>query len=209
MDNLNTMGTILMLNGASSSGKTTLLRLLQDRLAEPYLEAGIDKFIWMLPERYLDVPYWHEIFEYRWYEQDGQRRLEICAGPQGKTLFSGMHQAIAALARSGSNILADHVLIEPEWVAECARLFTGLPAYLIGIRCSLEILEEREARRKDRTLGQARAYHEKVHAHGLYDLEVDTGSDQPETCARQIIDFLEANPVPRAFPALRLSSLIK
>jgi len=43
-------GTIILLNGTSSSGKTTLLRLLQDRLAEPYLEAGIDKFIWMLPK---------------------------------------------------------------------------------------------------------------------------------------------------------------
>ena len=197
------MGTILILNGASSSGKTTLLRLLQNQLAEPYLEAGIDKFIWMLPKRYLDVPHWHEIFEYRWHEQAGERRLEICAGPQGKVLFSGMHQAIAALAWGGNNVLADHVLIEPEWVAECARLFAGLPAYLIGIRCSLEILEERERAREDRTLGQARAYHEKVHAHALYDLEVDTGRDDPGTCARQIIDFLAAGPAPRAFPALR------
>ncbi len=195
------MGTILILNGASSSGKTTLLRLLQNQLAEPYLEAGIDKFIWMLPKRYLDAPDWHKIFEYHWYEQDGQPKLEICAGPQGKVLFSGMHQAIAALAKSGNNVLADHVLIEPEWVAECARLFSGLPAYLIGVRCPIEILEERERARKDRTLGQARAYHEKVHTHGIYDLEVDTGRDGPETCARQVLDFLAARPAPRAFPA--------
>ncbi len=196
------MGTILILNGASSSGKTTLLRLLQDQLVEPYLEVGIDKFIWMLPKRYLEVPHWHEIFEYHWVEQAGRRRLEVCAGPQGKVLFSGMHQAIATLARSGCNVLADHVLIEPEWVAECARLFSGLPAYLIGVRCSLEVLEERERARKDRTLGQARAYHEKVHAHGLYDLEVNTGIDDPDTCAQQVIDFLASKPVPRAFPAL-------
>ncbi len=196
------MGTILILNGASSSGKTTLLRLLQDQLVEPYLEAGIDKFIWMLPSRYLYAPHWHEIFEYHWVEQAGGRRLEICAGPQGKVLFSGMHQAIATLARSGSNVLADHVLIEPEWVAECARLFSGLPAFLIGVRCSLEVLEERERARKDRTVGEARAYHEKVHAHGLYDLEVNTGIDDPEPCAQQVIDFLASKPSPRAFPAL-------
>jgi chloramphenicol 3-O phosphotransferase len=96
------------------------------------------------------------------------------------------------------------VLIEPEWVAECTRLFAGLPAYLIGIRCSLEILEQRERKRKDRTLVQARAYQEKVHTHGLYDLEVDTGKDDPETCAQQVIDFLASKPAPRAFPALAL-----
>jgi energy-coupling factor transporter ATP-binding protein EcfA2 len=46
-------GKIVILNGASSSGKTTLLKLLQERLEQPYLNAGIDKFIWMLPERWL------------------------------------------------------------------------------------------------------------------------------------------------------------
>ena len=54
-------GTIVILNGASSSGKTTLLKLLQERLEEPYLNAGIDKFIWMLPERWLERPLWDDV----------------------------------------------------------------------------------------------------------------------------------------------------
>jgi chloramphenicol 3-O-phosphotransferase len=49
-------GTIIFLNGASSSGKTNILRALQEILEESYLDAVIDKFIWMLPERYLERP---------------------------------------------------------------------------------------------------------------------------------------------------------
>jgi len=51
-----TYGKIVIINGTSSSGKTSIVHALQNILLEPYLEAGIDKLIWMLPERYLDRP---------------------------------------------------------------------------------------------------------------------------------------------------------
>jgi chloramphenicol 3-O phosphotransferase len=41
------LGKVIILNGASSSGKTSILTKLQTLLDEPYLNAGIDKFIWM------------------------------------------------------------------------------------------------------------------------------------------------------------------
>ena len=69
--------------------------------------------------------------------------------------------------------MTDHVLAEPAWVQECARLFAGLPALFVGIRCPLEVLEQREKERRDRTLGQAWAQFDLVHAHGMYDLETD------------------------------------
>jgi len=184
-------GTILILNGASSSGKTCILEALQTLLAEPYLNAGIDKFIWMLPERYLDRPLWDDVLG---------RATE--AGDLGHRLFSGMHRAIATLSRAGLNVVADHVLVEPAWVRECTALFADLPAYLIGIRCPLEVLEQRERRRKDRTLGQARLQFERVHAHGVYDLEVDTSLNSPEECVRLIQEHIQHYP-PQAFRQLR------
>jgi chloramphenicol 3-O-phosphotransferase len=38
-------GMIILLNGASSSGKTSILKDLQDILEEPYVDAGLDKFL--------------------------------------------------------------------------------------------------------------------------------------------------------------------
>jgi len=184
-------GTILILNGASSSGKTSLLRALQGLLEEPFLDAGIDKFIWMLPKRYLDRPLWDEVLG-----------LNVRAGPAGHRLFSGMHHAIAALSRAGNHVLADHVLVEPRWVGECAALFAPLPAYLIGLRCPLDVLEQREKQRKDRTWGQAREQFDVVHVHVVYDLEVDTSLHSPEECAEQVRDMLQAGKPPQAFRRL-------
>ena len=184
-------GTIIILNGTSSSGKTSILRALQGMLEEPYLEAGIDKFIWMMPERYLERPLWDEVLG-----------LAVKAGAAGHTLVSGMHHAIAALSRAGNNVLADHVLVEPAWVQECAGLLADLPAYLIGIHCPLEVLEQREKSRKNRTLGQARAEFCVIHAHGDYYMMFYTSILSVEECARQIVRRVQGGP-PEALRRLK------
>lgn len=185
-------GVILLINGASSSGKTSLAHTLQDRLPEPYLEAGIDKFIFMLAERYLERPLWDDILG-----------LADHAGAHGHALINGMHQAICALSRAGLPVIADHVLVEPAWLQECARLFSELPAYFIGVYCPLEVLEARERSRKNRTLGQALLQYPRVHAHGVYDLEVDTSQGTPEELATQFETCLNRGTPPQAFRLLR------
>ena len=151
---------------------------------------GIDRFIWMLPKRYLDRPLWDDVL--------GKADH---AGPAGRILFSGMHHAIATAAQSGNNILADHVLVEKDWVDECASLFADMPAYLIGIQCPLVVLEQRERDRKDRTLGQARAQFEVVHKYTIYDLEIDTSRLSIEECAQRVIERMQSPP--SAFKHLR------
>jgi chloramphenicol 3-O phosphotransferase len=187
-------GKIIILNGTSSSGKTSIVRALQDRLTEPYLEAGLDKFIWMLPRRYLDRPLWDDVLG-----------LAVTAGAAGHWLVAGMHRTMAALSETGIHLIADHVLVEPAWLEDCARLFSDPPALLVGVRCPLEVLEEREQARKDRTLGQARAQFGAVHAHGVYDVEVDTSVSTPEECAEQILAWMEKGEMPSALR--RLSGL--
>jgi chloramphenicol 3-O phosphotransferase len=63
MNSLNKLppGTIIFLNGTSSSGKTSLLKAIQNSFEEPLLDVGLDKFIWMLPERYLEQPLWNDV----------------------------------------------------------------------------------------------------------------------------------------------------
>jgi chloramphenicol 3-O phosphotransferase len=184
-------GTIIILNGTSSSGKTSLLHGLQNALAETYLEFGLDKFLWMLPKRYLDQPLWDDVLG----------RADA-AGEVGHQLVLSMHQAIRSMADCGMNLLVDHVLVELAWTRDCARLFASYNAYLVGINCDLEILEKRERNRKDRTLGQARKQFDKVHAHGVYDLVVDTGIHTVEENIAQVIDFLSSGQPPKALKTL-------
>lgn len=187
-------GTVIILNGTSSSGKTSIIRALQEMLEEPYLEAGIDKFIWMLPERYLDRPLWDDVLG-----------LAAKAGNMGHQLAAGMHAAIATLSKTGLNVIADHVLVEPSWWMDCAERFHLLPAYLVGVKCPLEVLEEREKDRRNRTLGQARAQYGLIHGQDIYDIEVDTSKSSPEECARLIKTRITSGIAPEAFNKLFLN----
>lgn len=173
-------GTIVVLNGTSSSGKTSILRELQNIMPDPYLEAGIDKFIFMMPERYLERPLWDDVLG-----------LAVKAGETGQRLFSAMHHAVAALSRSGINIIMDHVLVDTAWVREITGLFAGLPVCMVGIHCPLEVLVERENSRKNRTPGQAAAQFPLMHKNIIYDVEVDTSTMNPLDCAGTIAQRLK------------------
>ncbi len=188
-------GTIIVLNGTTSAGKTSVLRAMQRELDAPYLEAGIDTFLFMLPGRWLDFPLWDEVL--------GRASH---AGPMGLRLFSGMHRAIRELSLAGNNVLADHALVEPAWVVECAALLADLPAYLVGVQCAPEVTAARELARGDRTPGQAARQQARVHAHGVYDFVVDTTTASPDACAAQIIAWLAEEPAPMAWRRLASDS---
>lgn len=193
-------GTILILNGTSSSGKSSILKAFQGICPEPYVDMGIDKFFWMLHERYRNTSQWTEVMKYT-YATDGTI-AEIHPTAYGNHFISGMHHAIHEMAHEGVNVIADHVFHERAWLNECARLFHGMNAYLIAVHCPLAVLEKREKERKTRTLGQARAMFDIVHAHGVYDFEVDSSLCTAEQCARQIWDFLLSGTQPHAFKAI-------
>jgi chloramphenicol 3-O phosphotransferase len=191
-------GNIILLNGPASAGKTSILVALQEVLDAPYLNAGLDKFLFMLPDRYLERPLWDEVLG-----QTTQAGVRGRPGLLDSQLISGMHHAIAALARAGNPVIADHVLIEPCWLRECAQLFCELPTFFVGVRCPLEILEAREQARGQRPLGQARAQFDVVHTPGIYDLEVDTARLSPLQCALQIKHRLHEGPPPTAIRRLK------
>jgi chloramphenicol 3-O phosphotransferase len=184
-------GRVVVLNGTSSSGKTTLLRRLQDRWDGPLVDGGLDRWLSMLPRRYVG-PAWPEVFA---YEHDAAGAITaVCPGPVGHRVVRGMHRAAAATARSGLDVVVDHVLLDPAWAGDLAAVLAGLPTLFVGVRLPLAVLVERERDRGDRTLGQAAAQHPVVHAHGGYDLEVDTAELDPDAAADAVLSRLAAGP---------------
>jgi chloramphenicol 3-O phosphotransferase len=179
-------GRIVLLNGTSSSGKTTLVRALQDLLPDPWIEIGIDRFVFALPKRYLNQPLWSEVFRY--VRPDGRTDVPFAieTGPLGERLVAGMHRTVAALAAGGLDVIVDHVLLERAWLEECARLWARCRVLYVGVRCPLQEVLRRERERTDRTIGQAEAQHAVVHRWGGYDLEVDTSELSAEEAAARI-----------------------
>lgn len=187
---------LILLNGTSSAGKSSIVKCLQQKLQKPYLDMGLDKFLYMLPDHYLKQPLWDEVW--------GHAK---CKGELGNRLMSGMHNSIRTMIDGGNLVIADHVLIEKNWASELAELFHDQPAYFIGVHCPLEILEKREADRKDRTLGSARAQFSIVHQWCEYDLTLDSSIATPEKSADMIIEFLASGKSPVGFAKTRANLL--
>jgi chloramphenicol 3-O phosphotransferase len=177
---------IVLLNGTSSAGKTTVAKALQDKLPEPALLMGIDAIlVAALPRRYLSEPrHWQDIYQYL-YDERG-RLTGIAIAPLGDRLVRGMHRAVAGLAAAGLDVIVDHVLSEPDWAADIETAWAGLTVLRVGLICPIEVAEQRERSRGNRTLGWARAHIDVVHATIRYDLTVDTSLSDPAQCAALI-----------------------
>ena len=100
----------------------------------------------------------------------------IVRGDLFMTLYAGFQSAVAALARSGVNVLLDDLTLDG--IADQQRwsnALQGLDVLWVGVRCAPAIAAERESRRQSRLPGIARHQAESVHVDVRYDVEVDTG----------------------------------
>ncbi len=200
-------GKVIFLNGSSSAGKTTLAVMLQQLLNEPWQHVALDQFRDGLPGRYRGlnsppgtpgaaglniVP----------IDKSGERVTEVRFGEHGEQMLRGMRRAIAAFAREGNNVIIDDLLFKPGYLEDYAVALQGISTWLIGVRCRLDVVNEREASRTGRFPGTATSHFEAVHAHGcVYDLEVDTSESAPKACALEIVARLDS--APSALAALR------
>ena len=211
---------IILLNGTGSAGKTSIARALQALFEEPYLHLGMDCFyVEVCPPKYL-----FRLVEPGAYVEGEEARAResvlflpsgtgeagqgagtaIRLPPFGHRLISSMHHAVAAVAGLGNRVIVDHVLWEPRWLRECLELWRGFSVLFVGVRCPLAVVEARELARADRSAkGVVRWQFERVHAHGLYDLEVDTSVASPLECAERIKRRALEGPGPEAFERLR------
>ena len=185
----NSAGRIIFLNGASCSGKTTIARALQKILDEPYLHLSADHILGMLPQRCRNVR-----------NPENYRAIYKA--------ISGMHHAVAALAAAGNNVIVDTVLVNQDNLAECIFILAHFRVTFVGLFCPLEELERRERERDDRVAGMARSQVTQVHAHQVYDLEVDTSIESAQAIAAEIKAYNQRVPWPQAFRQIRNEKVV-
>jgi chloramphenicol 3-O phosphotransferase len=163
---VNSWPQIILVNGPSSAGKTTLCRALQAAIEHPYLCLGFDDFIFFSAPRYYrgaDTPHQRQRDV---LTAEGVQLLTTSApgepvavtarfGPVFRRLIDAMAPAVRTLVEGGNAVIFDHVLHDAAMAESCARAFAGLDVFTVGVTCALEVLEERERKRGDRVIGRA------------------------------------------------------
>ena len=171
---MSTDGSLIVLNGASSAGKSTLCRAAREALDVPFLWFPLDLFLDgdLLPRR-----------------RDGAFAWSV----QREKVFAGHLACLRALAEAGNHVLTDVVFESGEQFDAWRRTLAGLDVFLVGVHLPLDELERRERERGNRRLGDARRDLGFVHSFCAYDLEVDS-SLLPEENARRIAAAWRSRP---------------
>ncbi len=173
---------IILLNGVGSVGKSSIAKALQTITRDAFLYVAMDAFLEMLPETLWGHP---DGIVFETVQEGGKPSVIIRSGPTAERLLRGMRHAIAAMARQGNNLIVDDVLLDGDNAAYEAAL-AGLDVVRVGVFAPLEVLEAREAARRDRMIGLARWQYNRVHKGMTYDLEVDTSRATVMQCAEMI-----------------------
>ena len=197
-------GTIVLLNGAPRSGKSSIARAVQERLDGVWMKFGVDAAMAMQPAA---------IAPGIGLRPGGERPdLE----PVVQQLYRALFDSIAAYARSGVNVVSDvgihDVYSRPlGMLDEAVRRLGGLPVLFVGVRAPIgTIMARRNADPKggyyaagDDVPEPVRLWQEAPHVHGVYDIEIDTSVVTPEQAADTIGTLIQSWPDVTAFERLR------
>jgi len=168
---------VIVLNGASSSGKTGIARCLQAVLPEPWISLGVDVLVTALPRSLKASGAGVAI------GQQGQ----VSVGEAFREAETAWLTGIAAMARAGARVIVDDVFLGGGASQERTRaLLDGLDVLWVGVHCDPEVAAGREIARGDRALGMAASQADLVHKGVVYDVEVDTTNTEAIVCARAI-----------------------
>jgi chloramphenicol 3-O phosphotransferase len=187
-------GRVVVLNGTSSSGKTSTANAFQEsrsRAGELWVIIALDDFLAKLPGRWIEVGPWVGSLAEDGVrlERDGDR-ANFHIGEHARRLMHAYRRSVGEIARAGINVVVDEVLLqEDDWHGWCGTL-EGLDAVWVAVRCDLEVAARREAARGDRALGLVRGQAEVVHRFPRYDLELDTTATPVAEVARRLEEYV-------------------
>ena len=201
-------GRVVILNGTSSAGKTTIGHAFRESQSDPWLLTGVDLFQSQMSPRWFvhlvdgqptGAPGWRIAW-------DGDRLASVTLGPVAQQVMAAMYEAVAALARSGVHVIVDDVLHDAGRRRSMVAALRQRDVYIVAVRCPLDVAEQRERDRGDRRPGGARLFFERAHVEMEYDLEIDSSQVPAPEAAQLIADRLAAGP-PGAFArmAVRLT----
>lgn len=146
-------GKVIVLNGVSSSGKTTLAKAMQEAFDEPYIRLSIDDFINMMPEKLIETDLGNTVYK-------------------SQTILL---QTIKMLSDAGTNVIVDNIMLTYfQTLKQYVSLLHDYPVLLVKVDCPLHELRRRETERGDRAIGQGERQINDLEPQDLYDITVNT-----------------------------------
>lgn len=181
---------VLLLNGVTSSGKSTISSNILRLTTDPFVYFNVDFLIpSLLPHEDSFRPA-SKIGNN--FDREYVRKLDV---DLYKRIYSKgnsipMYELVRILEEIDLNVIVDTIIFD---LNDFIRFFNVRKTYLIKIYCSIEELIKREKIRKDRKTGNVKKQYDLVHNNKIYDFKVNTHQNTAEQCAKLIIDYTHHN----------------
>ena len=159
---------MLLLNGPSSAGKSTIADELRGKLRR----SGIDPAVISIDD-YMKIGTDEEIWEDDVFE-----------------VVPDMCRDIVAALAQGRWVIVDHVITSARIYAATLEAAAGHGLRTVLVTCSLETLRRREAERGNRFAGTAEASSQYLYPREGYDLRIDSEAMEPAAAAEAIMQML-------------------
>lgn len=197
---------VVILNGTSRAGKTTLAAGFHERRAavgDPWVVFGIDDFIAKLAHPFLGFdrppPAWTDELDNmvdvgKWsdegvhFKATGETATELVFGPSGDALVRTFHDTVGAAARNGLSVVVDEVCLSQAHWDHWREALDGVDATWVAIVCA--DAARRTAELGDRVPGMVEAQAPIVHSFGPHDHTIDTGALGPDAAVDELISLL-------------------
>ena len=188
---------LVAITGPAAVGKSTVARALQSELArrgELWLVIELDLFGRGLPREWVAMGshvgrYAASGFTYARAE-DGSVALEL--GADGQRVLAAFHRSVAAVVRSGVNVVCETIVYDEEDWSDWSAALRGVPARWVNLRAPVAVLEDRESSDRSRVFrGLARGMSARATV-GAYDVEADTSAEPAAAVVERIVASLPA-----------------
>jgi chloramphenicol 3-O phosphotransferase len=187
-------GRVVILNGTSSAGKSTIVDMFREQRAacgEWWLPVAIDEFQVKISPPWFEGPNHRGSFSREGVQfNSGPGGMQVRVGERGRRLYAAYHRTVAVCAREGFDVVVDEVAIDEESVRDWQVALAGLRVTWVGVRCDPDVAEARELARGDRAVGLARGLSAVVHQHAHYDLELDATHTEPADLVAQLTSYI-------------------
>ena len=158
---------IILLNGPSSSGKSTLSkalqRLIEERRNERYVIVSIDDFMKLSTD---ETIYEDDVFE----------------------ISGDMCISTLEALKTYPGVIIDHVITSERIYRQLTAMLEQYHICSVHVTCPLKVLLQREYARKNRCLGSAESSYTYLFPKEQYDLSVDTSIMTPAECSAKIYE---------------------
>lgn len=208
-------GQVIIVSGTSGAGKTTTCATFAKRAPDPWLTFGLDLLLGSL------FPPQYTIF--------GKKRAEGYGGntfgpEMGWPAVRALHEMIAAAARSGQNMVVDHLMfVDPPILQDCIWALSEVPVLFVNLKPPREVLAQRITQRDIvlpaplieaaggmdgvAALGAELTalvpwFYDHAYANDCYDLTIDSSTLDPDAVCALVEQRLRAGPG-TAFAELR------